>query len=127
MLEVLDISSTHLQKVGAAKVFNAITNNKCLRVLNASHNQVGDDAIDNLICSLSNNVALQDIRLYGNPISEKAIEQFVCKILLLNIKSLGHIKVPCINDDDIKSEIATQNKRVNSGRIANTQLKLFTW
>ena len=127
MLEVLDISSTHLQEVGAAKVFNALTNNKSLRALNASHNQIDDDAVDNLIRSLSNNVVLQDIKLHGNPISEKAIEQFVCKILLLNIKSLRHIKVPCINDKDIKSAIATQIKRVNSGRIANTQLELFTW
>ena len=68
MLEVLDISSTHLQKVGAAEVFNALTNNKSLQVLNASHNQIDDAAVDNLTRSLSNNVALQDIRLLRYPI-----------------------------------------------------------
>ena len=127
MLEVLDISSTHLQKVGAAKVFNALTSNKSLRVLNASYNQIDDDAVDNLTRALSNNVSLQEIRLHGNPFSEEAIEQFVSKILLLNIKHLRHIKVPCINNEDIKSAIATQIKGVNSGRTAKNQLELFTW
>ena len=127
MFEVLDISSTHLQKIGAAKIFNSLTNNKSLQVLNASHNQIDDVAVDNLTRSLSNNIALRELKLHGNPISEEAIGEFVPKILLLDIKSLRHIKIPCINDEDIKSAIATRIERINTGRKANNQLELFSW
>ena len=126
MLEVLDISSTHLQKLGAAKIFNSLTNNKSLRVLNASHNQIDDAAVDNLTRSLSNNVSLRELKLHGNPISEKAIGEFVSKILLLDIKSLRHIKVPRITDEDIKSAIATRIERINMDRKANNKLEWFT-
>ena len=127
MLEVLDISSTQLQKSAAANIFNSITNNKSLQVLNVSHNQVDDAAVDNLTRSLSNNVALRELKLHGNPISEEAIGEFVPKILLLNIKTLRHIKVPCITNADIKSAIATRIERINTGRKTNSKLEWFSW
>ena len=127
MLEVLDISSTQLQKLGAAKIFNSLTNNKSLQVLNASHNLIDDTAVDNLTRSLSNNVALRELKLHGNPISEGAIGDFVPKILLLDIASLRHIKVPHITDKDIKSAIATRIERINMGRKANNRLEWFSW
>ena len=127
MLEVLDISSTQLQKSAAANIFNSITNNKSLQVLNVSHNQVDDAAVDNLTRSLSNNVALRELKLHGNPISEEAIGEFVPKILLLDIASLRHIKVPHITDKDIKSAIATRIERINMGRKANNKLEWFSW
>ena len=127
MLEVLDISYTQLQKLGAAKIFNALTSNKSLQVLNVSYNQIDDAAIDNLIRSLSNNVALRELKFHGNPISEAAVEQFVTKILLLNFEGLRHIKFPCINDKDIKSAIATRIERINTGRKTNNKLEWFSW
>ena len=130
MLEVLDISSTQLQKLGAAKIlakiFNSLTNNRSLQVLNASYNQIDDATVDNLTRSLSNNVALQELKLHGNPISEKAIGEFVPKILLLNIKSLRHIKFPRITDEDIKSAITTRIERINMGRKADNKLEWFS-
>ena len=98
-----------------------------MQVLNVSHNQVDDAAVDNLTRSLSNNVALPELKLHGNPISEEAIEEFVPKILLLDIASLRHINVPRITNEDIKSAIATQIKRINMGRKSNNQLELFSW
>ena len=46
MLEVLDISMTQLQKLGAVEIFSALVNNRSLQVLNASHNQIDDAAVD---------------------------------------------------------------------------------
>ena len=127
MLEILDISHTHLQKLGAAKIFNALTSNISLQVLNASFNQIDDAAVDNLTRSLSNNIALQELKLHGNPISNKAVEQFVIKILSLDIKGLRRINFPCVNDDNIKSAIATRIERINTGRKANNQLEWFSF
>ena len=125
MLEVLDIGCTCLQTAGAAKIFNALTNNRTLQVLNASYNQIDDTAVDNLTRSLLNNVALRKLTLHGNPISnEKFLKEFVTKILDRN-KNLRHIKVPCIKDKDLKSGIATQVEKINAGRKANNQLECF--
>ena len=127
MLEVLDISSTQLQKLGAANIFKSLTNNKSLQVLNVSHNQVDDAVVDKLTRSLSNNVSLRELKLHGNPISEEAIGEFVPKILLLDIASLRHIKVPRVTNEDIKSAIATRIERINMGRKANNKLEWFSW
>ena len=127
MLEVLDISYMQLQKLGAGRIFNALTSNKSLQILNASYNQIDDAAVDNLTQSLSNNVVLRELRLHGNPISQKAIGEFMPKLLLLNIKSLRHVKVPSITDEDIKSAIATRVERINTCRKGNKQLEWFSW
>ena len=127
MLEVLDISRTHLQKLGAAKIFNALTSNTSLQVLNVSYNHIDDAAVDNLTRSLSNKIALRELKLHGNPISNEVVEQFMTKILLLDIKGLKCIKFPSITNEDIKSVIATRIERINSGRKANNQLEWFSW
>ena len=124
LLEMLDISSTQLQKSGAANIFNALTNNKTLQVLNASYNQVDDAAAENLTHSLSNNFSLRELRLHGNPLSDRAIDQITSKI---NTHNLRHIKVPCINDKDIKSAITTRIEGINTGKKANNQLEFFSW
>ena len=127
MLEVLDISYTQLQKLGAPRIFNALMNNRSLQVLNASYNQIDDAAVDSLTNALSSNLALRELRLHGNPISQKAIGEFMLKILLLNINSLRHIKVPRITDEDIKSAIATRVERINTCRKGNKHLEWFSW
>ena len=124
LLEMLDISSTQLQKLGAANIFNALTNTKTLQVLNASYNQVDDAAAENLTHSLSNNFSLRELRLHGNPLSDRAIDQITSKI---NTHNLRHIKVPCINDKDIKSAITTRIEGINTGKKANNQLEFFSW
>ena len=124
LLEMLDISSTQLQKSGAANIFIALTNNKTLQVLNASYNQIDDTAAENLTHSLSNNFSLRELRLHGNPLSDKAIEQITLKI---NTNNLRHIRVPCIDDKDIKSAITNRIERINSSKKANNQLEFFSW
>ena len=124
LLEMLDISSTQLQKSGAANIFSALTNNKTLQVLNASYNQIDDVAVEILTHSLSNNFSLRELRLHGNPLSDKVIEQVILKI---NTDNLKHIKVPCINNKDIKSGITSRIKRINTGKKANNQLEFFSW
>ena len=124
LLEMLDISSTQLQKSGVASIFSALTNNKTLQVLNASHNQIDDAAVENLTHSLSNNFSLRELRLHGNPLSDKGIEQIILKI---NTDNLRHIKVPSINNKDIKSGITSRVKRINNDKKANNQLEFFSW
>ena len=123
MLEMLDVSSTQLRKSEAGNIFNALTNNKTLKVLNASYNQIDDAAAEKLIRSLSSNFSLKELRLHGNPVSDSVIEQIVFKI---NINDLRHIKVPHINDKDIKSTITTRIKRINRSKKAHNQLELFS-
>ena len=124
MLEKLDISSTQLHKSEAANIFNALANNMTLKVLNASYNQIGNAAAERLTHSLSNNFSLRELRLHGNPVSDRAIDEIVSKI---NTDNLRHIRVPNINNEDIKFAIFTRIKRINRSKKANNQLELFSW
>jgi len=119
LLEVLDIGSTQLQKLDAAKIFNALTNNRILQVLDASHNEIDDNAAVQLTHALSNNSALRELRLHRNFLSSRAIELIVFKI---DVKR--HIWVPHISDEDVKSAISTRIERINANRKANDQLQL---
>ena len=123
LLEMLDVSSTQLRKSEAGNIFNALTNNKTLKVLNASYNQFDDVAAEKLTRSLSNNFLLRELKLHGNPVSDRAIQQIVFEIKTDNLR---HIKVPRINDEDIKSAITTRIKRINRSKKANNQLELFS-
>ena len=69
VLEELHMNYTKLSSHTAIHLFAALTNNRKLKVLYISNNNITDEACSALIAAMKKNTSLTKLRIYDNPIS----------------------------------------------------------
>ena len=76
-LETLKFREAKLSSSGAIKLFTALSENKKLRYLDVSYNDITDQACDAIVMAMKRNTSLVDMSLNGNPISGESVQLIV--------------------------------------------------
>ena len=69
VLQRLDMFSVKLSSTEAVKLFTALSENKQLRRLSISNNNITDEAGDSIIAAMKENTSLVELQMWNNPIS----------------------------------------------------------
>ena len=123
MLETLYMGNTQLSNRAAITLFNALKDNKKLKELGITYNDVTDDASDAITTALERNSCLVTLYLYNNPLTGEAIVNIV-NSLKGNNNTLELLRLPTC-PEDINKRICCLQEVINEKRESQgCQVKL---
>ena len=123
MLEDLFITDTDLSSRAAITLFNALKDNKKLKVLAIDDNDVTDDASDAITTALERNSCLVTLYIYKNPLTGKAIVNIANS--LKDNNTLAVLMLPTC-PEDIEKRISSLQDVINEKRESRgCQVKLW--
>ena len=123
ILEELHMNYTKLSSNAAVKLFAALRENRKLKVLNTSNNNITDEACSAFTAAIKMNASLAKLRIYDNPISGQCAH-FIIQALQFN-NTLQLIYFNHDYPDDIMERIMLAAEEVNKKReTCNCQVKL---
>ena len=124
VLEELYMYKTKLSSNAAIELFAALSDNKKLKILSISKNDITDEACDAIIMAMKKNTSLVELRMHSNPISGECA-QLIVEALQHN-NTLHLLELPC-NSVDVNERIRSSAEEVNKkreSRICQVKLKI---
>ena len=114
MLEELNWDDNHLSSTEAIILFKAVRQCNCLKVLEISNNDIGDDAAEEIAAGLRENNTLRELWITGNPLTGQAA-LFIVQSLKEN-RTLELLWLPSYNSKEIVGKIKLEKQKIDDYR-----------